>query len=376
MLWALMRFKFARKASAMPSRRWFDAASASEACLRRNATSASSRCFAMSLPDFFSDVREPIRFEGLGSTNPLAFKVYERDRLVLGARMEDHLRPGVCFWHSFAWPGTDMFGAGTLDRPWITDGGDAMDAARQKMAVAFEFFTKLGAPYYCFHDRDVAPEGATYAEFRSNLDALADDAERLTARTRPLADLMREAVVAAVDAPSIYDIPKVLHREGLDAYVVRRLGLSFRDVDWTSWDETAWRNFYRVWMDFLNDYKNLGGRVTVSSDAGYIYNTFGFGTISAAIPFLAMIAGFGDFDSYFSAIATSFSPGVSPPDPDPIPLPAALPQHRQAHQASSEDSHQEHHPERRQSSCPPCPGSGSSTDCPRRCRPASQQQAG
>ena len=104
--------------------------------------------------DFFSDVREPIRFEGLGSTNPLAFKVYERDRLVLGARMEDHLRPGVCFWHSFAWPGTDMFGAGTLDRPWITDGGDAMDAARQKMAVAFEFFTKLQAKHFLFFEME------------------------------------------------------------------------------------------------------------------------------------------------------------------------------------------------------------------------------
>ncbi len=126
--------------------------------------------------DFFSDVSGPIPFEGLGSSNPLAYKVYDRDRIVLGKRMEDHLRPGVCFWHSFAWPGIDMFGAGTLDRPWITDAADEMDAARQKMAVAFEFFTKLGVPYYCFHDRDVAPEGPTYTSFRANLDALVDDA--------------------------------------------------------------------------------------------------------------------------------------------------------------------------------------------------------
>jgi xylose isomerase len=132
---------------------------------------------------FFGEVTEPIRFEGLGSTNPLAYKVYDRDRLVLGTRMEDHLRPGVCFWHSFAWGGVDMFGIGTLDRPWISDPGDEMDAARRKMAVAFEFFTKLGVPYYCFHDRDVAPEGESFASFRANLDALADDAAGYQERT-------------------------------------------------------------------------------------------------------------------------------------------------------------------------------------------------
>jgi xylose isomerase len=132
---------------------------------------------------FFSDVTEPIRFEGLGSTNPLAFKVYDKDRVVLGKRMEEHLRPGVCFWHSFAWPGTDMFGVGTLDRPWLDPAADPMDAARAKMAVAFEFFGKLGAPYYCFHDRDVAPETGGYADFRSNLDALVDVALSYQERT-------------------------------------------------------------------------------------------------------------------------------------------------------------------------------------------------
>jgi xylose isomerase len=125
---------------------------------------------------FFGDVTEPIRFEGLDSINPLSFKVYDKDRLVLGTRMEEHLRPGVCFWHSFAWPGMDMFGVGTFDRPWLDPAADPMDAARSKMAVAFEFFEKLGTPYYCFHDRDVAPETGGYADFRSNLDALVDDA--------------------------------------------------------------------------------------------------------------------------------------------------------------------------------------------------------
>jgi xylose isomerase len=132
---------------------------------------------------FFTEVAGPIPFGGLGSTDPLTFKVYEPDRLVLGKRMEDHLRIGVCFWHSFAWPGTDMFGSGTLDRPWIAASGDQMAAARMKMAAAFEFFTKLGIPYYCFHDRDVAPDGNSFAEFKANLDALVDDAAAYQERT-------------------------------------------------------------------------------------------------------------------------------------------------------------------------------------------------
>ena len=128
---------------------------------------------------FFSEVPERIRFGGLDSTDPLTFKVYEPDRVVLGKRMADHLRIGVCLWHSFAWDGRDMFGIGTLDRPWLDPTADPMQAARQKMAVAFEFIEKLGTPYYCFHDRDVAPEGASFAEFRDNLDALTDRRTRL-----------------------------------------------------------------------------------------------------------------------------------------------------------------------------------------------------
>ena len=133
--------------------------------------------------DFFTEVTGPIPFGGLGSSDPLAFKVYQPDRLVLGTKMVDHLRPGVCFWHSFSWPGVDMFGVGTLDRPWLAATDDPMAAARERLGVAFEFFTKLGIPYYCFHDRDVAPEGTTFAEFRSNLDAIADDALGYQERT-------------------------------------------------------------------------------------------------------------------------------------------------------------------------------------------------
>ena len=116
----------------------------------------------------------PIAFEGPQSQNPLAFKWYDKDRLVLGKRMEDHLRFAVCYWHSFCWNGFDPFGyEGTFERPWQRI-ADPMVAARAKADVAFEFFSKLGAPFYCFHDRDVAPEGATPRESVSNLHAMVD----------------------------------------------------------------------------------------------------------------------------------------------------------------------------------------------------------
>ncbi len=132
---------------------------------------------------FFDGVTGPIQFGGLDSDDPLSFKVYQPERMVMGKRMVDHLRPGVCFWHSFAWGGVDMFGLGTLDRPWLAFSDDGMAAARIKMAAAFEFFEKIGIPYYCFHDRDVAPETDTFASFRDNLDALVDDAAGYQERT-------------------------------------------------------------------------------------------------------------------------------------------------------------------------------------------------
>ena len=133
--------------------------------------------------EFFAGVSGPIPFAGPESTEPLAFKVYDPDRLVLGKRMEEHLRIGVCLWHSFAWDGRDMFGSGTLDRPWNDAALDPMDAARMKMAAAFEFLAKLGMPYYCFHDVDVAPQGDSFRELSANLDALTDDALGYQERT-------------------------------------------------------------------------------------------------------------------------------------------------------------------------------------------------
>ena len=137
----------------------------------------------MGVAGFFTEVADRIEFGGLASREPLSFKVYEPDRIVGGKRMEDHLRIAVCLWHSFNWPGSDVFGAGTFDRPWLTATDDPMGAARAKIDAAFEFIEKLGAPFFCFHDRDVAPEGASFAESRSNLEAVLPNIEGHMART-------------------------------------------------------------------------------------------------------------------------------------------------------------------------------------------------
>ena len=86
---------------------------------------------------FFAEVPNRIPYACAGSTDALAFKAYDPERVVLGRKMVDWLRPGTCFWHSFAWDGRDMFGVGTLDRPWLDPAADPMPAARQKMAGLF-----------------------------------------------------------------------------------------------------------------------------------------------------------------------------------------------------------------------------------------------
>lgn len=131
---------------------------------------------------FFTDV-EAVGFEGPDSDDDFAFKVYDPDRIVLGKRMEDHLRVAVCYWHSFNWPGSDVFGAGTFDRPWLEAAGEPMDAARMKMDAAFEFFAKLGVPFFCFHDVDIAPTGDTFSETAGYLDTMVTYAEEKMAET-------------------------------------------------------------------------------------------------------------------------------------------------------------------------------------------------
>jgi xylose isomerase len=128
------------------------------------------------MSDFFTAVPTPIPFAGAGSTDELAYRVYAPDRLVGGRRMAEHLRIAVCYWHSFNWPGNDIFGHGTFDRPWLEPSAEPMDAAFAKQDAAFEFFAKLGTPYYCFHDVDMAPEGATLRESRKNLQVMVERA--------------------------------------------------------------------------------------------------------------------------------------------------------------------------------------------------------
>jgi xylose isomerase len=119
----------------------------------------------------FSEIPQ-IRYEGPQSKNPLAFKYYNADEIVEGKTMREHLRFSVVYWHTFRGRGADMFGAPTMNRPW-DDNSDSVENAKRRVRVAFEFIEKLGAPFYAFHDRDVAPEGATLAESNKNFDAVA-----------------------------------------------------------------------------------------------------------------------------------------------------------------------------------------------------------
>ena len=112
-----------------------------------------------------------IKFEGPKSKNPLAFKHYNADEKIAGKPMRDHLRFAVSYWHTFRGTGSDPFGPGCALRPW-DDGSNSVANAQARARVAFEFLEKLGVPYYCFHDRDVAPEGATLKESNQNLDAV------------------------------------------------------------------------------------------------------------------------------------------------------------------------------------------------------------
>jgi len=131
---------------------------------------------------FFAEI-PPIRYQGPDSVDPLAFHAYDKDRVVLGKPMAEHLRFAVCYWHTFAWNGFDVFGYdGTFRRPWHAP-GDAMAQARSKADTAFDFFTRLGVPYFTFHDRDVAPEGLTPRDSKKNLEALLEHIQGLMART-------------------------------------------------------------------------------------------------------------------------------------------------------------------------------------------------
>ncbi len=130
--------------------------------------------------EYFSGIGT-IPFEGRDSDNPLAFKVYEADRRIGGKTMAEHLRFAVCYWHTFCNSGQDPFGPGTRRFPW--DGGEPLAAAEAKLDAAFEFFTKLGVPYWCFHDVDLAPDADDIGTYEKNLKhmvALARERQQAT----------------------------------------------------------------------------------------------------------------------------------------------------------------------------------------------------
>ena len=120
--------------------------------------------------EFFPGIGK-IPYEGSDSKNPLAFKFYDENKVVAGKSMKDHFRFAVAYWHTFCNGGGDPFGPATVDFPW-DESDDAMQAAKDKLDAAFEFITKMGIPFYCFHDRDMAPEGSTVQESEKNLKEL------------------------------------------------------------------------------------------------------------------------------------------------------------------------------------------------------------
>ena len=125
--------------------------------------------------NFFGEV-ESVNFEGADTKNPMAFRHYDPSAEIFGKSMEDQLRFAICYWHSFCWPGSDPFGGQTFERPWFTDQmqGDAMAAAKLKADVAFDMFSILNVPFYCFHDVDIRPEGKTLAENTRNLEEMTE----------------------------------------------------------------------------------------------------------------------------------------------------------------------------------------------------------
>lgn len=119
-----------------------------------------------------------VRYEGPDSSNDLAYRWYDKDREVMGKRMEDHLRFAVCMWHTFCWPGSDVFGAGTFDRPWLLGSMDAANA-KAKREAALAFVEKLDVPFYCFHDVDVMADAEDARSFRANFAEAVDHLEEL-----------------------------------------------------------------------------------------------------------------------------------------------------------------------------------------------------
>ena len=181
------------------------------------------------MTEFFKGIA-PIKYEGPESDNPLAFHWYDKDRVVLGKRMEEQLRFAACYWHSFVWDGRDPFGGDSFQRPWHQI-ADPLEQARVKADVAFDFFSKLGIPYYCFHDRDVVAEGSTPREsvewLRRTVDLLGEKQQatgvKLLWGTANLFSHRRFMSGAATNPdPEVFAMAALQVKEAMDATV--RLG--------------------------------------------------------------------------------------------------------------------------------------------------------
>ncbi|MDD4821637.1 MAG: xylose isomerase [Bacteroidales bacterium] len=131
--------------------------------------------------EFFPGIGK-IAYEGKESTNPLAFRYYDAERVVMGKKMKDHFRFSMAYWHSLCATGNDPFGGGTQNHPWNTS-SDPIERAKDKMDAAFEFMTKIGIPYYCFHDIDLVDEGTSFAEYEMRLATMVQYAKRKQAES-------------------------------------------------------------------------------------------------------------------------------------------------------------------------------------------------
>ncbi len=187
------------------------------------------------MTEFFKNVNK-VEFEGSESTNPLAFRHYNPERVILGKTMKDHLCFSACYWHNFRYFGSDVFGEGTFDHAWLK-AGDEMEMATVKADAAFEFFSKLNVPFYCFHDTDVAPEGRNLKEYVNNFAQMVDVLERKqdetglkllwgTANVFSNARYMNGAAtnpnpeIFAYAAAQIFNVMNATHRLGGKNYVL------------------------------------------------------------------------------------------------------------------------------------------------------------
>jgi len=134
------------------------------------------------MSSYFKDISK-IQYEGVDSNNPLSFKYYDEDKVVLGKKMKDHLRFATCYWHTFTWPGLDPFGGPTFERPWMQQ-GDSIEKAEEKLDEAFDFFDKITTPFFCFHDRDISPEGKNYSETQKNFFHIIDLMEKKLSKSK------------------------------------------------------------------------------------------------------------------------------------------------------------------------------------------------